>query len=63
MLTVITQWLLHLGLFVTFQDRMGCKEGEAIVRAFVDFEAPVVRVCLPSFKMFRFCFFFFFDKF
>ena len=57
MLTVIIQWLLHLGLSVTFQDRMGCKEGDAIVRAVADSEVPDAFVCLPSFRMFS-CFFF-----
>ena len=40
------------GLSVTFQDRMGCKEGEAIVRSIADFELPDVLVPLPSFKIF-----------
>ena len=52
MLTVIIQWSLHLELSVTFQDRMGCKEGDAIVRSIADFEVPGVLVCLPLFKMF-----------
>ena len=37
-------------------DRMGCKEGDAMVRSIADFQVPDVIVCLPSFKMFR-CFF------
>ena len=45
---------LHKGLSVTFQDTMGCKEGDAIVRSIADFEVPNVFVCLPSFKMFSF---------
>ena len=52
MFTVIIQWSLHKGLSVTFQDRMGCKEGDAIVRSIADFEVPDVLVCLSSFKMF-----------
>ena len=57
MLAVIIQWSLHLGLSVTFQDRMGCKEGGAIVRSIADFEVLDVLVSLPLFKMFS-CFFF-----
>ena len=30
---VITEWSLLERLSVTFQDRMGCKEGDAIVSA------------------------------
>ena len=60
MLTVIIQWALHLGLSVTFQDRMSCKEEDAIVRSVADFEVPDVLVCLLSFKMFSW---FFFDTF
>ena len=41
---------------MTFQDRMSCKEGGAIVRSIADFELPNVLVCLPSFKIFM-CFF------
>ena len=52
MLMVIIQRSLNLGLSVMFKDRMGCKEGDAIVRSFADFEVPDVLVCLPSFKMF-----------
>ena len=52
MLTVIIQWSLHKGLSMTFQDRMGCKEGDAIVKPNADFEVPDVLVCLSSFKMF-----------
>ena len=59
MVTVIIQWLLYLGLYVTLQDRVGCEEGDAIVRSIADFELPDVPVCLPSFKMFSF----FFDNF
>ena len=65
MFTVIIQWSLHKGLCdipayigwaVTFQHRMGCKEGDAIVRPNADFEVPDVLVFLPSFKMlFGFC--------
>ena len=54
MFTLSKQWSLHLGLSVTFPDRMGCKEGDAIVRSIVDFEVSDVLVCLPSFKMFSF---------
>ena len=42
--TVITQWSLLRGLSVTFQDRMGCNEGDAIVRLIVDFGVPDVLV-------------------
>ena len=42
-----------------FKDKMGCKEGDAIVISIADFEMPDVLVCLLSFKMFSF----FFDKF
>ena len=52
MLTVIIQWALHLGLSVTFQYMLGCKEGDAIVRSFADFEVSDVLVSLPSFKTF-----------
>ena len=52
MLTGIIQWSLYEGLLVTFQNRMGCKEGNAIVRSVTDFEVPDVLVCLPSFKIF-----------
>ena len=55
MLMVIIQWALHLRLSVTFQDRMGYKKGDAIVRSIADFEGPDVLVCLPSFEMFS-CF-------
>ena len=41
---------------MTFQDRMGCKEGDATVRSVADFEVPDVLVCLPSFKMFSWLF-------
>ena len=51
--TVITQRSLLKGVSVTFQDKVGCKEGDVIVRSVADFEVPDVRVCLPSFKMFR----------
>ena len=51
MLAAITQWLLVKGLSRTFQDRKGCKEGDAIVRSIVDFEVPDVLVCFPSFKI------------
>ena len=44
--------VLPKGLSVTFQDRMGCKKGDATVGSFDDFEVPDVLVCLPSFKMF-----------
>ena len=37
---------------VTFPDRMGFKEEDAIVRSVADFEVPDVLVCLRSFKMF-----------
>ena len=53
-LTVIILWSLHLGLSVIFQDRMGCKDGDAIVRSFDEFEVLDVHVCLPSFIMFSF---------
>ena len=56
MFTVIIQWSLLLDMSVTFQDRVGCKEGDAIVRSITDFEVPDVLVCLPSFKMFSFFF-------
>ena len=46
-LTVITQWSLLKGLSVTFQDRMSCKEEDAIVRSVADFEVPDFLVCLP----------------
>ena len=36
---------------MTFEDRMGCKEGNAIVRSFADFEVSDVPVCLPLVKM------------
>ena len=52
MFTVIIQCSLHKGLSVTFQDRMGCKEGDAIMMSIADFEVPDVLECLPSFKMF-----------
>ena len=42
---------------MSFQDRMGCKEGDVIVSSIADFEFPNVFVCLPSFKMFS-CYFF-----
>ena len=51
--TVITQWLLLKGMSVIFQDGMGCKEGDAILRSIEDFEVPDILVCLPSFKMFN----------
>ena len=41
---------------MTLQDRMGCKEDDAIVRLIADFEVPDVLVCIPSLKMFS-CFF------
>ena len=41
---------------MTFQDRMGCKEGDVIVRSIADFEVPDVLVCLPLFKIFSFFF-------
>ena len=49
---VIIQWWLHKRLSVTIQERMGCIEGDAIVRAIVDFKEPDFHVRLPSFKMF-----------
>ena len=49
---VIIKWSLRKRLSVTFQDRMGCKEGDAMVRSIADFEVPDIHVCLPSFKMF-----------
>ena len=52
MFAVILQCSLHKGLSVTFQDRRGCKEEDAIVRSDADFEVSNVLVCLPSFKMF-----------
>ena len=52
MFTVIIQWSLLKGLSVTFQDRMGCKEGDDNVKSIADFEVPDFLVCLPSFKMF-----------
>ena len=52
MFTVIIQWSLHRGLSVTFQDKMGCKEGDGIVRSIAYFDVPDFLVCLPSFKMF-----------
>ena len=52
MFAVIIQKSLHKGLSVTFQDKMGCKEGDANVRSIGDFEVLDVLVCLPSFKMF-----------
>ena len=55
MLMVIIQRSLNLRLYVTFQDRMGFKEGVAI-KSIADFEVPDVHVCLPLFKMFS-CFF------
>ena len=56
MLPVITQWSLHLRLSVMFQDRMSCKEEDAIVISIADFEVPDVLVSLPSFKMLSFFF-------
>ena len=56
MLTIIIQWSLHLGLSVTFQDSMGCKEGDAIVRSTANSEVPDVLVCLPSFKIISYFF-------
>ena len=53
MFTVILQWLLHKGMSVAFQDRLGCEEGNAIVRSIADFEVPDVLVCFPSFEMFK----------
>ena len=50
--TVILQWSLHLGLSVTFQNRIGCKKGDVIVRSIADFEVSDVLVSFPSFKMF-----------
>ena len=44
--TVITQWSLLKGLSVTFLDRMGCKEGDAMVRSNADFEVVVVYLSL-----------------
>ena len=35
----------HTVLFVTFQDRIGCKEGDTIVRSIAEFEVPDVLVC------------------
>ena len=49
MFTVITHWSLLKGLSVTFQGRMGCEEGDAIVRSISDFKVPDVLVSLPSF--------------
>ena len=56
MIMVIIQSSLHLGLFVTLQDRMGSKKSDAVMRSIADFEVPDVLVFLPSFKMFS-CFF------
>ena len=47
--TVITQWSLFTGLSMTFQYRIGCKEGNAIVRSIADFEVLDLLVCLQSF--------------
>ena len=52
MFTVIIQWSLYKRLSVIFQVRMGCKEGDPIVRSIADFEVPDNLVCLPSFKKF-----------
>ena len=37
---------------MTFQDRIGCNEGDAVVSSIADLEVPDVFVCPPSFKMF-----------
>ena len=39
--TVIKQWSLLNELYVTFQDRMGCREGDAIVRSITDLRCPM----------------------
>ena len=51
-LTIITQWLLLKGLSEIIQDRVGCKEGDDIVRIVIDFEVPNVHVCLPPIRKF-----------
>ena len=50
--TVIAYCLLLEGMSVTFQDRLSCKETDAIVRSFTDFEVSDIHVYPPSFKMF-----------
>ena len=52
MLSVIIQWSLHKGLSVKFQDRMGYKQGDVIVKSIADFEVADVHVRLPSFELF-----------
>ena len=42
---VITQWSPLKELSVTFKNRMGCKEGAAIVESIDDFKVHVVLVC------------------
>ena len=51
-LSVITQWSLIEGMSVTFKDRIGCKDGDPIVRSDVDFEVADVLVCCSLFKTF-----------
>ena len=38
--TVITQGSLLKGLSVSFQDKLGCKEGETIAQLIADFDVP-----------------------
>ena len=49
--TVIRQWSIIERLSVTFQDTMGCKHGDIIVRSITYFEVPDVPVRFPSFRM------------
>ena len=51
-----SELLLLTQLSVTFQDVMGCKKGDAIVRSVTDYEVAGIVVCLPSFKMFSLIF-------
>ena len=59
---VITQWSLLNELSLTFQERTGCKEGEAYAKSISELEVPDVVLCLPSPRMFTW-FFNFVDKF